>query len=73
MLYPMDHPNSSKPNPKADRSYRTEENHFRNFAVGIMALLVCRIEDGTKKRTIDVFEINEINVDLYQAEAEKTT
>lgn len=73
MPNPMDHPNPSKLHLKADRSYRIEEILLMLYAVGTMALLACRIEDGTRKKTVDVCENNEINVDLYQAEVEKTT
>lgn len=73
MPNPMVHPNPSKHLHKADHSYRIEENLLRNFAVGTMVLLACRIEGGTRKKTVAVYENNGTNVDLVQAEVERTT
>lgn len=61
----MDYPILFKLNPKVDHFYRTEENRIKNFAVGTMAQMVCKIEVGTKKKTNDVYENIEINADHY--------
>lgn len=65
MLNHGDYPILDEHDHMVDHLYRTEEDRIKNFAVGTMALLVCKIGVGTKKRIIDAYEIDETIVDLY--------
>lgn len=55
MPFHGDHLNLAKPNLKVVRTYRTEDVRNGNSIVGTTALLVCRIEDEPKKRSIAIY------------------